>query len=121
MKRSKSRIKDVGICPVIQQEQRERHLASHRRDEQRRAAGEVCACARAGPATDNCAAAARAGPPWRGSTCFLLPAAALRGPLSSAIFPVGLRFDVHVDAGIQERARRLHVTDARGKVQRGKS
>src|SRR3989442_9020216 len=47
MKRSKPGIKNIRIGPVVQEEQRERHLASHGGDEQRRAAAEVRVSARA--------------------------------------------------------------------------
>src|SRR5712691_1026767 len=72
MKRSKPGIKDVRIRPVVQEEQRERHLASHGGDEQRRAAAEVrgsaraestCACASGRTAASSSGASPRAGPP----------------------------------------------------------
>ena len=51
MKRSEPRILDVWICPVIEQKQRERHVASHGRHEQRRAAAKIRVSARAESST----------------------------------------------------------------------
>ena len=76
MKRSKPGIQDVWICPVIQQEQRERHVASHGGDEQRRAAAKVCASARAESSTRTSggASAPRCGTsPCSGAARALLP------------------------------------------------
>src|SRR5712691_11137759 len=78
MKRRKPAIKAVRIRPVAQEEQCERHLASHSGDEQRRAAAEVRGSARAestcasdrAAASDSSGAGAspRAGPPRSLST-----------------------------------------------------
>ena len=99
---------------MIQQEQRERHVASHGRDEQRRAAGKVRVSARADSSTRS---PGGAGAP----RCGTRPCSGAPRALSPAAFRIGLRSDVHVDAGAQQRPSRLHVSHPRGKVQRGKS
>ena len=53
--------------------------------------------------------------------CGASPRPGAARPFSSTGFRIGLRSDVHVDAGAQERSNRFQVAGARGKVQRGKS
>ena len=87
VQRREAGIDDVGIGPVIEQEQRERNVAPDDRDEQGRAAGEARAsggaeCTGHGTSARDAASGALVG------------------------FRVGLRSDVHVDAGVQQQLRR---------------
>ena len=85
MKRSKPGIKDVRIRPVVQEEQRERHLASHGGDEQRRAAAEVRVSTRT--ESTGAGASGRAGASGSSGAS---PRAGSPRSLSSTVFRIGL-------------------------------
>ena len=91
-------IADIRIRAPLQQKQRERHLRSHRRDEQRRAARR------------------NASPRSSG----LLPLDR-RPPLCRQSRAIGPRPDVHVDARGQQQPRAFQIAFTRGEMQRGKS